>query len=85
MAKVKLSSPQLLKDCADGGKTVIKLTGINNKEVILNAEQIEKLEEVPESVITMLNGNKYIVIESLDEIVDKVIEYKRKIFKSDYK
>lgn len=58
---------------------MIRLTGINNKEFVLNAEQIEKLEEVPESVITMMNGNKYIVIESLDEIVEKVIEYKRKI------
>jgi flagellar protein FlbD len=65
----------------DGGIVLIKLTGLNNKEVIINAEHIEKLESVPESLITLINGNKYIVLESTDEIINKVIEYKNKIFK----
>jgi flagellar protein FlbD len=60
---------------------MIKLTGLNNKEVILNADHIEKLEAVPESLITLTNGNKYIVLESTDEIINKVIEYKNKIFR----
>ena len=60
---------------------LIKLTGLNNKEIILNAEHIEKLETVPESLITLLNGNKYIVLESTDEIINKIIEYKNKIFR----
>lgn len=60
---------------------MIKLTAINNKVFMLNAEHIEKIESVPESLITLTNGNKYIVLESIEEIVDKVIEYKNKIFK----
>ena len=60
---------------------MIKLTGLNNKELILNAEQIEKLEAVPESLITLINGNKYLVHESTDEIINKVIEYKNKILR----
>lgn len=59
---------------------MIKLTGLDNKELVINAEHIEKLEQVPESVITLTNGNKYLVKESNDEIIDKVIQYKRKIF-----
>lgn len=59
---------------------MIRLTGLNNKEFILNAELIEKIEDVPESVITLSNGKKYIVLESTDEIIDKIIEYKRKIY-----
>ncbi|MBL4937986.1 flagellar FlbD family protein [Clostridium sp. YIM B02515] len=58
---------------------MIKLTGLNNKELILNAEHIEKLEAVPESLITLTNGNKYLVRESNEEIVSKVLEYKSKI------
>lgn len=58
---------------------MIKLTGMNKKEIIINAEHIEKIEETPESVITLLNGNKYIVLESNEEIVNRVIEYKRQI------
>jgi len=59
---------------------MIKLTGMNKKEFYLNADHIEKLEEVPESIITLTNGKKYIVLEEIDEIISKVIDYKRKIF-----
>jgi flagellar protein FlbD len=59
--------------------SLIKLTGLDNKEIVLNAEHIEKIEEVPESVITLTNGKKYLVQESIDEIIKKVISYKRKI------
>lgn len=59
---------------------MIKLTGLNNKEIIINADAIEKLEAVPESLITLINGNKYLVHEDIDEIINKVIEYKRKIY-----
>ena len=64
---------------------MIKVTGINNKEYILNAEHIEKLEDVPECLITLVNGKKYIVLESSQEIVRRVIEYKNRIFTLDVK
>lgn len=60
---------------------MIKLTGLDNREIIINAEQIEKLEAVPESLITLTNGHKYLVHESVDEIINKVLEYKNKILK----
>lgn len=59
---------------------MIKLVGLDGKEYILNADHIEKLEEVPETIITLTNGKKYLVKESNDEVVKKVIEYKRKIY-----
>lgn len=62
---------------------MIKLTGLNNKELIINAEVIEKLEAVPESLITLINGNKYLVLESNEEIINRIIEYKNKIFRFD--
>ena len=59
---------------------MIKVIGLDSKEYIINADHIEKLEQIPESVITLINGKKYLVKESNDEIVRKVIEYKRKIY-----
>lgn len=59
---------------------MIKVTGLNNKAFVLNAEHIEKVEEVPETLITLTNGKKYIVLESNDEIIRRVIEYKHRIF-----
>ncbi|EOR27249.1 Swarming motility protein SwrD [bioreactor metagenome] len=58
---------------------MIDVTTMNNKEIILNADHIEKIEEVPETLITLTNGKKYIVLESVEEIVEKVIRYKNKI------
>ena len=59
---------------------MIKLTGLNNKEFVLNAEVIEKIEIMPETLITLTNGKKYIVIESTEEVIEKVLKYKNRIF-----
>lgn len=59
---------------------MINLRAMNGKKFILNAEHIEKIENVPETLITLINGKKYIVIEESEEVVQKVIEYKNKIF-----
>ncbi|MBE6053329.1 MAG: endoflagellar protein [Clostridium sartagoforme] len=58
---------------------MINLTAMNNKAFILNADHIEKVEEVPETLITLTNGKKYIVLESIEEVIEKVISYKNKI------
>lgn len=59
---------------------MIEVTGLDNKEFVLNAEHIEKIEEVPETVITLVNNKKYLVLETADEVVRKVIQYKNKIY-----
>lgn len=59
---------------------MIELTNIGKQKFILNCNQIEKIEKTPESVITLMNGDKFVVRESPQEIIDKTIEYKRKIF-----
>ncbi|MGB9613969.1 MAG: flagellar FlbD family protein [Fervidobacterium sp.] len=58
---------------------MIKLTGLNGKEFYLNAEYIEKIEANPDTTITLFNGKKYIVADPVEEVVKKVLEYKRKI------
>jgi flagellar protein FlbD len=63
---------------------MIKLIGLNNKEFVLNAEHIEKVEEIPECIITLLNGKKYLVQGTSDDIIQKVIEYKNKIYRQAY-
>lgn len=64
---------------------MIKLTGLNHKEVIINSSIIEKIEEVPETVITIINGNKYLVEDSVDEVIDKIIEFKKRIYNAKYR
>ena len=59
---------------------MIEVTGMNQRKFILNADHIEKIEEMPETIITLTNGKKYIVLESIDEVKSEVIKYKNKIF-----
>lgn len=59
---------------------MIHLTAFNKKKLYLNSEHIEKMEEVPETLITLTNGRKYIVLETPGEVIDRIVEYKRKIY-----
>ena len=60
---------------------MIKLTRFKTKdhEFLLNAELIETVEETPDTVITLVSGNKVIVEEDMDEIMRLVIEYRRSL------
>lgn len=59
---------------------MIYLNRMNNKGFVLNVDLIEIIEETPDTVITLTNGHKMIVKESSEEVIKKIIEYKRKIF-----
>ncbi len=59
---------------------MITITRLNNKELVLNADLIESIEANPDTTITMTTGRKVIAKESVDHIVNAVIEYKRKVF-----
>lgn len=56
---------------------MIKVTRLNNEEFMVNADQIEYLEETPDTVISMVSGRKFVVVESIDAVRELVIDYKR--------
>lgn len=58
---------------------MIEVTRLKGTTIIINAELIEMIEETPDTVITLTSGKKYIVNESGKDIIDLVIDYKRKI------
>lgn len=58
---------------------MIILTSINGKEFCLNSELIYKVRETPDTIVTLTDGKTLRVNESMKEIMDKVIEYKRLI------
>lgn len=59
---------------------MIELTNIRGSKFTLNSDLIETLEATPDTVVSLINGKKYIVSETIEEIVEKVIEYKRKLY-----
>jgi flagellar protein FlbD len=63
---------------AEPGKAMmIWLTRLNQSPFVLNAEQISHLEVTPDTVIFLTDGQKIVVRETAQAVIDRVIEYKR--------
>jgi len=58
---------------------MIKVTRLNGKEFVVNAELIQFVEETPDTVITLVNHEKIVVKESVDEVIRRVLAYARGI------
>lgn len=56
-------------------QVMIKLTKMNGQVCLLNHALIEIIEESPDTCITMSNGNRYLIIESGEEIREKIIAF----------
>ncbi len=56
---------------------MIKLTRRNGHPFVLNAELIKFVEEVPDTIITLRDGEKVLVKESADDVVKRALEYCR--------
>lgn len=59
---------------------MIAVHRLNNTEFYINANLIESIESTPDTIITLTTDKKLIVKESINEILDKVITYQRRIF-----
>ena len=57
---------------------MIHVTRINHARIIINADLIEMIEATPDTVLTLLTGKKMMVLETPEEVMDKVIEYRHK-------
>jgi len=59
---------------------MITITKINDKEIVINCDLIETMESTPDTTISMTTGRKVIVKEELEKVIDKIVEYKKRIF-----
>jgi len=58
---------------------MIAVTRLNGKKFVVNAEQIRYVETTPDTMITLMNGDKIMVKETLDEVVNMAVQYQRQI------
>lgn len=56
---------------------MIQLTRLNGERFVINAEQIKTVESRPDTVITLLHGEQYLVQEDAVIVVERAIEYGR--------
>jgi flagellar protein FlbD len=57
---------------------MIKVTRLNDTDLVINADLIEFVESIPDTIISLTTGKKIMVKESIDEIIERVAQFKRK-------
>ena len=58
---------------------MIQLTRLKGQPLIVNSELIEFIENTPDTVITLLTGEKVIVLETAEQIVDLIIKFRQRL------
>jgi flagellar protein FlbD len=59
---------------------MIRLTRLNHAPMVLNSDLIEHIEVTPDTVISLITGQKTVVLESANEVVRRVVEFRRCIY-----
>ena len=58
---------------------MIQVTRLNGKGFVVNAELVRFVESTPDTVITMMQDEKILVLEPVEEVVRRVVAYQREV------
>ena len=58
---------------------MIRLTRLNNRPLVVNSELIKFIENTPDTVITLVTGEKIVVLETAEEVMTEIVEYRRRL------
>ena len=58
---------------------MIEVRRLNDQTIIVNADYIEFLESTPDTIISLTTGKKMVVKDTVDEVIQKVIQYRRSL------
>jgi flagellar protein FlbD len=58
---------------------VIKVTRLNGKEYYINPHLIEYIEIRPDTTLMMTSGKSVVVLEKVEDLIDRIVEYRRRI------
>jgi len=59
------------------GKDMIKLTRLDGEQFVLNADLIRYVERRPDTFITLTSGDRLVVAESMDEVIERAVHYQQ--------
>jgi flagellar protein FlbD len=60
---------------------MIQLTRLNNQLLVVNSDLIKFVERSPDTVLTLVTGEKIVVSETVDVVLEKITEFRRTILK----
>jgi uncharacterized protein YlzI (FlbEa/FlbD family) len=58
---------------------MIQLTRLNQHPLVVNSDLIKLVEQAPDTVLTLLNGEKIVVRESAQEVLERVVQFRRAV------
>ncbi|MDR0598519.1 MAG: flagellar FlbD family protein [Treponema sp.] len=58
---------------------MIQVTRLNGQEYYINPHQIESIEVHPDTTLLMLSGKYVVIKEKVPEVIDRIVEYRRRI------
>ena len=61
---------------------MIRITRLNHTPMILNSDLIEHIEMTPDTVIALTSGQKYMVLETTDEIIERVVSFRQSLIRN---
>lgn len=59
--------------------SMIQLTRLNNKPLVVNSDLIKFIEQSPDTLVTLITGEKIVVREKLPEVLTRIIEFRRQV------
>ncbi len=59
---------------------MIQLTRLNHVPLVINSDLIEHIEVTPDTVIALTTGQKFLVRETADEVIERVVKFRRSLF-----
>jgi flagellar protein FlbD len=61
---------------------MIRITRLNHTPIILNSDLIEHIEMTPDTVIALTSGQKYMVLETSEEIIERVVSFRQSLIRN---
>jgi len=58
---------------------MIHLTRLNKHPVVVNSDLIKFVENTPDTVVTLVSGEKIVVSEAVEEVLDRIIKFRRRL------
>jgi flagellar protein FlbD len=58
---------------------MILLTKLNNRPLVVNSDMIKFIENTPDTVITLVTGEKIVVLETVAEVLEEVVKFRRRV------
>jgi flagellar protein FlbD len=70
--------------CLQRAAPMIQLTRLNNSPLIVNSDLIKFVEQSPDTVLTLINGEKILVRETAEKVLERIVQFRRTVLEGIY-